>query len=130
MTMNLDELRDAHAKRLGWRLVADDGNLQRTCWINELYNGCPITGRTIIVTKEGEDTHPIPATLDAIAGLMPSGWEVFRVWQGQLGEWRAYVRIGEEDQWRKVVAPDTGDELTDRARLAWLAWEAEAKGAK
>jgi hypothetical protein len=51
------------------------------------------------------------------------------VWQGQLGEWRAYVRIGEEDQWRKVVAPDTGDELLDRARLAWLAWEAEAKGA-
>jgi hypothetical protein len=120
MTMNLDELRDAHAKRLGWHQIRANG-----------------------ATKEDGDDglywakggrmmwdHPVPATLDAIAGLMPSGWEVFRVWQGQLGEWRAYVRIGEEDQWRKVVAPDTGDELTDRARLAWLAWEAEAKGAK
>jgi hypothetical protein len=113
MTMNLDELRDAHAKRLGWEW-------QIGCnWFNSRKTGIDATIYT----------HPVPATLDAIAGLMPSGWEVFRVWQGQLGEWRAYVRIGEEDQWRKVVAPDTGDELTDRARLAWLAWEAEAKGA-
>jgi hypothetical protein len=113
MSMNLDELRDAFARRTHTQhsqnpdLWEDDRNVD-VVW----------------------GPHPIPATLDAIAGLMPSGWEVFRVWQGQLGEWRAYVRIGEEDQWRKVVAPDTGDELTDRARLAWLAWEAEAKGAK
>jgi hypothetical protein len=115
MSMNLDELRDAHAKRLGWKGYGENW------WRHEL--SPPGDSKSYF-------THPVPATLDAIAGLMPSGWEVFRVWQGQLGEWRAYVRIGEEDQWRKVVAPDTGDELTDRARLAWLAWEAEAKGAK
>jgi hypothetical protein len=118
MTMNLDELRDWHVKRLGWRQAfrhRHASGVEQWWW--ERDNG-----------DECQD-HPIPATLDAIAGLMPSGWEVFRVWQGQLGEWRAYVRIGEEDQWRKVVAPDTGDELLDRARLAWLAWEAEAKGA-
>jgi hypothetical protein len=120
MTMTLDELRDAHAKRLGWRLVADDGNLQRTCWINELYNGCPITGRTIIVTKEGEDIHPIPATLDAIAGLMPPNWE----WCMDVDVLEAY-----RDTTGYVWVERTGDELTDRARLAWLAWEAEAKGA-
>jgi diadenosine tetraphosphatase ApaH/serine/threonine PP2A family protein phosphatase len=114
MTMNLDELRDAHAKRLGWEW-------QGGCkWFNSRKTGIDATIYS----------HPVPDTLDAIAALMPSGWEVFRVWQGQLGEWRAYVRIGEEDQWRKVVAPDTDDELLDRARLAWLAWEAEAKGAK
>jgi hypothetical protein len=109
--MTLDELRDAHAKRLGWEW-------QGGCkWFNSRKSGIDATIYT----------HPIPATLDAIAGLMPSGW-----W------WRRFIDLdgsvcwvaGQDiSRWVVCKVPDTGDELLDRARLAWLAWEAEAKGA-
>jgi hypothetical protein len=101
--MTLDELRDAHAKRLGWE----------PCPL--VYDGCWCKG-----TKYCR--HPIPATLDAIAGLMPSGW----LWTRTNGCWHAYPHAVSS---LRVSVLDTGDELTDRARLAWLAWEAEAKGA-
>jgi hypothetical protein len=104
MTMNLDELRDAHAKRLGWEW-------QIGCnWFNSRKTGIDATIYT----------HPVPATLDAIAGLMPPNWE----WCMDVDVLEAY-----RDTTGYVWVERTGDELTDRARLAWLAWEAEAKGA-
>jgi hypothetical protein len=99
--MNLDELRDAHAKRLGWDYcpLVYDGSWH----------------------KDGKYCkHPVPATLDAIAGLMPPNWE----WCMDVDVLEAY-----RDTTGYVWVERTGDELTDRARLAWLAWEAEAKGA-
>jgi hypothetical protein len=104
MTMTLDELRDAHAKRLGWEW-------QGGCkWFNSRKTGIDATIYT----------HPVPAALDAIAGLMPSNW----TWERRNGKWYAFHPYPDE-----VRTGDTGDELLDRARLAWLAWEAEAKGA-
>ena len=102
--MNLDELRDAHAKRLGWEW-------QGGCkWFNSRKTGIDATIYT----------HPVPDTLDAIAGLMPPNWE----WCMDVDVLEAY-----RDTTGYVWVERTGDELTDRARLAWLAWEAEAKGA-
>jgi hypothetical protein len=108
MTMNLDELRDAHAKRLGY----EQSPRNKKYWCD---------GRRC--DAEWMEVHPVPDTLDAIAGLMPSGW----VWTRTNGCWHAYPHAGSSF---RVSVLDTGDELTDRARLAWLAWEAEAKGAK
>jgi hypothetical protein len=99
--MNLDELRDAHAKRDGaYKHYLD------LRWLDKI------------------GAHPIPATLDAIAGLMPHGWTVTCT----KTHWYAVdPRKNPPDPY--VSSRRTGDELTDRARLAWLAWEAEAKGA-
>jgi hypothetical protein len=112
MTMTLDELRDAHAKRLGWEY-------------------CPLVfGGSW--HKDGKYCkHPIPATRDAIAGLMPPDW----MWAKYPDKWTADWFPKWNPESRKppaatVTTPDTGDELTDRAQLAWLAWKAEAKGAK
>lgn len=71
--MTTDEARDEVAKLLGWRLVAESNDIQRTCWINELYNGEPGTGRCII-SSGGDDLHPIPTTIDGIAALWPEDW--------------------------------------------------------
>jgi hypothetical protein len=109
MTMNLDELRDWHVKRLGWRQAfrhRHASGVEQWWW--ERDNG-----------DECQD-HPVPATLDAIAGLMPPNWE----WCMDVDVLEAY-----RDTTGYVWVERTGDELTDRARLAWLAWEAEAKGA-
>jgi hypothetical protein len=106
MTMTLDELRDAHAKRLGWKGYGENW------WRHE--SSPPGDSKSYF-------THPIPATLDAIAGLMPPNWE----WCMDVDVLEAY-----RDTTGYVWVERTGDELTDRARLAWLAWEAEAKGAK
>jgi hypothetical protein len=111
MTMTLDELRDAHAKR--------DDRFKHWPHLRFL---------------DQIGAHPVPATLDAIAGLMPPGWWWTREGgstpnpNGLLLKWAA-CQVG-HDRWGVVTTPDTGDELTDRARLAWLAWEAEAKGGK
>ena len=118
MTMNLDELRDAHAKRLGWEPFQT--SVGPVVW----HRGSFLSGEPYSQGNPG--CHPIPATLDAIAGLMPSGWRWTRRLQADLSLiWLATnTTLG-----KSVVIDDTGDELTDRARLAWLAWEAEAKGA-
>lgn len=124
--LTLDEVRDWCALDDGWRVVADDGNLQRTCWINEKYAGCPRTGRTIIVTKDGEDTHPHAATLDAAAAAMPEGWWWMR-WHTPDGyEWVAGSKF---DAMLSVSTPDTGNEVYDRyllAREARLAMKGKA----
>jgi hypothetical protein len=62
---------------------------------------------------ETEYAHkpPIPATLDAIAALMPEGW-----WWTKTARWYA----GPKSE-IAATTPDTGDELFDRALLAYHA---------
>ncbi len=114
--MNLDELRDAHAKRLGWKYEEPFTGSDSLPWYN-------------FKQDVGSISHPIPATLDAIAGLMPPNVRTFKDMPTRDGGPVCYNAV---DSGHLIIAtvPDTGDELTDRARLAWLAWEAEAKGAK
>jgi hypothetical protein len=105
MTMNLDELRDWFARRTDKFPHWSDAHARM---LDQL------------------GAHPIPATLDAIAGLMPPGWWWSRFETGACGvKWVA----GPYGGFASVSIPDTGDELLDRARLAMLAWEAKAKGA-
>jgi hypothetical protein len=106
--MNLDELRDAHAKRLGWEYCKPTPGSDSLPWQNH-------------ADDIGRNLHPVPPTLDAIAEMMPPNWE----WCMDVDVLEAY-----RDTTGYVWVERTGDELTDRARLAWLAWEAEAKGAK
>jgi hypothetical protein len=121
-TMTLDEIRDWAARRQGWdAYVASNGI---TVWHRGGF------GKADDPYQQSGSSHPIPPTLDAIAGLMPSGWKTFRVWKGQAGEWRAYVRRGTGDDWDRVTTIDTGNELLDRARLAMLATLAEDKATK
>jgi hypothetical protein len=124
MTMTLDELRDAHAKRKFPYLADLPG--QHLRFLDSI------------------GAHPIPATLDAIAGLMPPNYHI------QVGQccvppysWSAYARPygmtdyphtepqGDEEGGEPLYPFVSGceSEILARARLAWLAWEAEAKGA-
>lgn len=66
--MTFDELRDHAATADGWR------RLQCSCGMHE----CSGTywQQTPSKRSGGGHFHPIPATLDAIAGLMPEGWDV------------------------------------------------------
>jgi hypothetical protein len=117
MTMNLDELRDAHAKRLGWETYTASNGI--VVWFKGGF------GVADDPYQQNSKDHPIPATLDAIAGLMPPNWKWYREhYRINKIQWSAHTTN------MSVRVDDTGDELTDRARLAWLAWEAEAKGAK
>lgn len=62
--------------------------------------------------------HPIPATLDAIAALMPKDWWWSRFETVASGvKWNA----GPYGGFDRVSVFDTGDELLDRARLALAA---------
>jgi hypothetical protein len=117
-TMTLDEIRDWAARRHGWDTGIDGESNIYYWW------------KAPFLVDTATHHHPIPPTLDAIAGLMPSGWKTFRVWKGQAGEWRAYVRRGTGDDWDRVTTIDTGNELLDRARLAMLATLAEDKATK
>jgi hypothetical protein len=90
-----------------------------TCWINERPNGCPATGRTIIV---GENCHPFPATLDGAASAMPEGWWWHKYHQTPRGLEYSAGRKGEKGY---TFAPDTGNEINDRHLLAALAVQAE-----
>jgi hypothetical protein len=121
--MTLDELRDAHAKRLGWEPFQT--SVGPVVW----HRGSFLSGEPYSQGNPG--CHPVSATLDAIAALMPSGWLWGKGRQPHINggyEWRWWAENSTLTNFVDVV--DTGDELTDRARLAWLAWEAEAKGAK
>lgn len=112
------ELRDWHARQQGWRPVADDGNLQRTCWINELFNGCPRTGRTIITSNDGEDIHPIPATIDAAKACFPKGWTWERTHNPETETMDWWAWNDSVDEMPQV--PDSGDKVRDLFALARL----------
>jgi hypothetical protein len=127
-TMTLDEIRDWAARRQGWTettpAMCDDQSVPLDAqWHRPTRSGSPGSLTWCI--------HPIPPTLDAIAGLMPEGWWWTREGgsspnpQGLLLKWAA-CQIG-SDRWGIVTVPDTGNELLDRARLAMLATLAEDK---
>jgi len=130
-TCSTGACRDHLAECLGWRLIADDGNLQRTCWINERYNGCPASGRTIIVTKQGEDTHPIALSMDAAHAAMPEGCRFERYYCRTMHRWE-WSAWRMNDHWKMVLESDgfpvtltdSGNPAHDLIRLACLAWEA------
>jgi hypothetical protein len=114
-TMTLDEIRDWAARRQGWArhqygeqwwYSLPDGNRPKTTFTHE---------------------YPIPPTLDAIAGLMPSGWTWARWGDGTWNAQRCYPAtvLPKDADMTILETIDTGNELLDRARLAMLATLAE-----
>jgi hypothetical protein len=124
--MNLDELRDAHAKRLGWDTYTASNGI--VVWFKGGF------GVADDPYQQNSKEHPIPASLDAIAGLMPPGWDMqivvcktYAMVQAVAGgvPWcygvRSRIEVVDGDQ--KAAA------MHALGEAAWLAWEAEAKGA-
>lgn len=108
--MTLDEIRDWHAERAGWkremRHTHKNGTVQ-WWWVAD-------GGREDI-------DHPFPATIDGAASALPPGWK----WEKCNGFLFA-KRVG--DQWGSdsmIRIDDTGSEIYDRYLLAKLAWERE-----
>ena len=68
--------------------------------------------------------HPLPDTLDAVAGLLPEGlsWRRQMIWtcSNRSGDSLAFVSLNSVGDVAEFV-PDTGDEKCDRLRLACLA---------
>lgn len=118
----LDEIRDWFARRQGWRTeppqVDGLGDHRKYWW------------KWTISPSHGERTyayfHPIPPTLDAIAGLMPPNVRTFKSLPTRDGNPVFYEAVNSEHLIIATV-PDTGNELLDRARLAMLATLAEDK---
>lgn len=110
-TATLDELRDWLATDSGYKKLTMDG------WLHPQQYPIVVAG------------HPYPRTLDGAASAMPEGWWWQRDQgtepnpQGLLLKWVA-CQIG-SDRWKIVETRDTGDEITDRYRLAALCRIAE-----
>jgi hypothetical protein len=125
-TMDLTQIRDWAARRQGWTettpAMCDDQPVPLGAqWHQPTRSGSPGSLTWCI--------HPIPSTLDAIAGLMPPDWiwEKTRALMGERASWRAthpkyHYYLAEH---LRVSILDTGNELLDRARLAMLATLAE-----
>ena len=107
-TMDLDQIRDWAARRQGWERNTFG------FW----------TKPTTCVYRDHDDEHPVPPTLDAIAGLMPVRWWWERVWDVFNFAFVWFAGKGTDDH-RLVRLEATKDELLDRARLAMLATLAE-----
>lgn len=113
-TATLYELRDWLAKEDGWVYLD-----RKIAWRKKsmMHDPCSNWG------------HPYPPTLDGAASAMPEGWWWQRDQgtepnpQGLLLKWVA-CQIG-SDRWKIVETRDTGDEITDRYRLAALCVMAE-----
>jgi hypothetical protein len=73
--------------------------------------------------KDGEEVpHPFPPTLDGAASAMPEGWWWSRMVQIDLTHWWFAQDVNHRNT---QFTPDTGDEITDRYRLAALCVQAE-----
>jgi hypothetical protein len=119
-TMTLTELRDWHATNDGWEYMP-----------NKYVPDSKVAGYWFHPTIENTEVgdHPFPATLDGADAAFPKGWW----WQrdggtepnpeGLLLKWSA-MQIG-RSRWAVVMLHDTGDEITDRYRLAMKAKLAE-----
>lgn len=111
--MTVDEIRDRLAERAGWKFSGTEKWRPPGHWSPP---GWPDTNLSIC-------DHPMPATLDGAASAMPVGWE----WQRFNGRWRAQKMkpcgccIDAETEQRVT---DTGNEISDRYRLAWKCVEA------
>jgi hypothetical protein len=126
MTMNLDELRDAHAKRLGWEPFQT--SVGPVVW----HRGSFLSGEPYSQGNPG--CHPVPATLDAIAGLMPPGYHItvgqyctppYHWWADARPHGMTEYRYEGSDTPLYPYVSSSESEILARARLAKLAWEAE-----
>lgn len=104
-TMTLHECRDAIAEAMGYTPVTNL-DLGRIGWTRP-------DGRDIL-------HHPLPATLDAIAGSLPEGWLWNEIrWFNGSKLWSA--RVYRFDPWDADGA-DADTELLARARASLKAW--------
>lgn len=108
--MTIDEVRDEIAKRLGYtRCEKEHG-----CWHGGPHwpnDNCVAGCKNGMTTRVG---HPIAATLDGIAGLMPEGWRM-ALEQRPTGEWWAEAFQDVPDGYCPTTKGST--ELEARARL-------------
>lgn len=98
----LDECRDEIAKLQGWRTLPP----RNFAWWHD-------------ITRTGSSKHPIPATLDAIAGAMPDGWYIGieHAYADRSDSWFVTAvnrTIPDTEQRHEMVGPT---ELLARARL-------------
>ena len=111
-TMTCDECRDELARRAGWKHITEptdewDADTRSMTmypehWIRES-------------THDVAYCHPYPPTLDGAAGALPEGWWWSKFETGSAGvKWVS----GPENGFASVTVYDTGDEITDRYRLA------------
>jgi len=121
MSMTLDQLRDWHAKRVGWNAPGtmpertDDfviDAIRRTLARGSWWK---IVGDDF---KRSSD-HPFPPTLDGADASFPAGFE----WQRNAKLWVLFRKFAE---FATASVNDTGDKIRDLYELSKLAWEQEA----
>jgi hypothetical protein len=115
MTMTLDELRDAHAKRLGWYQIRANGATKED-------------GNDGLYWAKGGRMmwdHPVPDTLDAAWASVPPGW-VVRIFSKDN---RTRVELDTPEGWTRALVINASP-IHAIFEASMKAWEAEAKGAK
>lgn len=106
-TATQQELRDWLAGEDGWVKVKD------------VYGGDAWRKRSLLHDPHSNWSHPHPPTLDGAAAAMPVGWWWLR---SELSYGETWWLAGPPDMnLYTVKILDTGDEITDRYRLACLA---------
>lgn len=122
-SMTYQQLRDWWAEDHGYKYVEGREHVTVPHWIDS-------TGEPVWNAECRLAIHPLEDTLEAVAACLGEGWSWTRgktfddgpVWCSFLKVSRGVRRVG-------PMVPDTGDEKTDRLRLACLARLAE-RGAK
>ena len=105
-TATQQELRDWLAGEDGWVKVKD------------VYGGDAWRKRSLLHDPHSNWSHPHPPTRDGAAAALPEGYLWLRMWHRDRGPfWVVAPEYGDRGQ----AVPDTGDEITDRYRLACLA---------
>lgn len=105
-TATLAECRDFLAECKGWMAYTP-------CFDDPLAHGW------LKYPNLHEPDHPIPATLDAIAGALPDGWVWECIGQKEAGGWFASCSLGFDDP---EMYADADTERLARIRVACLAW--------
>lgn len=119
-----DEMKAKLAELMGWRVVSRNGDDVPTCWINERYEGDPVTGSTCQVTN-----HPIPETLDFIAGALPEGWRWSRMSCQRIGNDGGWASFAHHPQAVVAVRGDAFNEYDARLACVIAAYESERRRA-
>lgn len=113
--MTLEECRGELAAVRGWKLRTP-GEQYTGWWVNDDWKQSPVNGAS----------HPVPATLDAIAGCMPEGWMLIISRGAVVGDdWHAQADKDAPGYETCVGQADT--EILARARLAVAAIRATTK---
>ena len=116
-TMDLDQIRDWAARRQGWDTYTASNGI--TVWHRGGF------GKADDPYQQSSNAHPIPATLDAIAGLMPEPWRSTTTIH--IGTSNTVALAVNSCQW---IRADGENEILARARLAMLATRAKDRAAK